>query len=78
MTYAHESQKCGAKNRQGNPCKRPVTPGRNRCHLHGGKSLRGKDHPAYKHGYYSKESKAYRRMLRALIREINSESYTGG
>ena len=36
-------------------CRRAVTPGREVCHYHGGKSLRGIAHPGYKHGRYSKD-----------------------
>jgi hypothetical protein len=45
---------CGAKTRAGTPCKRMPSPYRNRCSLHGGKSLSGGGHPNYKHGFYSK------------------------
>lgn len=30
--------RCGAKNRQGSPCKLPVEPGMRRCRFHGGAS----------------------------------------
>jgi len=43
---------CGAKNRQGLPCKRAPMPN-GRCSNHGGKSLKGFAHPNYKHGCYS-------------------------
>ena len=44
---------CGAKTRRGTPCKRrPCENGR--CHLHGGNSLQGVDHPNFKHGRYVK------------------------
>lgn len=45
---------CGAKTRSGTPCKKPPVPGRSRCHLHGGATPRGADHPNFKHGKYSK------------------------
>ena len=45
---------CGAKTRAGTPCKRRPSSYRNRCSLHGGKSLSGGGHPNYKHGLYSK------------------------
>lgn len=45
---------CKAKTRTGTRCKRRPSSGRNRCALHGGKSLVGGGHPNYKHGYYSK------------------------
>ena len=51
----NQHKTCGAKTRStGEPCKRPPMKGRNRCNLHGGKSLRGADHPGYKTGLYSK------------------------
>ena len=46
--------RCGAKNRQGNPCQKWPIKGRNRCRNHGGKSLRGVDSPSFKNGRYSK------------------------
>lgn len=63
---------CGEKNRQGKPCRRSPSPGRTRCNLHGGRSPRGKDHPRYKHGYYSIASKERRRELRELIWSIKA------
>jgi hypothetical protein len=48
--------RCGAKNRQGNPCQKWPIKGRNRCRNHGGKSLRGMDSPSFKNGMHSKLS----------------------
>jgi hypothetical protein len=45
--------KCGAKNRQGEPCQRWTLAGRTRCGLHGGKSLTGTACPRYRSGRYS-------------------------
>ncbi len=45
--------KCGAKNRQGEPCQRWTLAGRTRCRLHGGKSLVGSACPQYRSGRYS-------------------------
>jgi hypothetical protein len=45
--------KCGAKNRQGEPCQRWALAGRTRCRLHGGKSLAGPSCPQYRSGRYS-------------------------
>lgn len=48
-------QTCGAKTRDGDPCKnRPVT-GSNRCRMHGGKTPRGRALPQTTHGRYSKD-----------------------
>lgn len=35
---AHRRVTCGAKTRQGNPCRAKSEPGRNRCRFHGGLS----------------------------------------
>lgn len=46
---------CGATTRSGVPCKRTASKGRNRCKLHGGASpSMGPNHPAFKHGKYSR------------------------
>jgi hypothetical protein len=44
---------CGAKNRQGEPCRRPPAAARTRCRLHGGATPRGWESPHWKHGQYS-------------------------
>lgn len=45
---------CGAKTRQGTPCRRYAVPGRTRCRLHGGLTPVGMGSPNYKHGRFSK------------------------
>lgn len=46
---------CTAKSkRSGERCKRGATPGRNVCHIHGGKSLAGPASPTFQTGRYSK------------------------
>jgi hypothetical protein len=45
--------KCGAKNRQGEPCQRWPLAGRNRCGLHGGKTPAGPACANYRTGRYS-------------------------
>lgn len=45
---------CTAKSKQsGERCKKDAIPGRNVCHIHGGKSLAGVSSPTFKHGRYS-------------------------
>lgn len=62
--------RCGAKNRQGNPCQLPAMRGKKRCRLHGGKSTGAPGNKnAWKHGYYSGEAVEARRATTALIRE---------
>lgn len=45
---------CGAKTRDGTSCKRRPSPGRKRCHLHGGATPIGIGSPHYRHGFYSR------------------------
>lgn len=61
---------CGAKNRAGLPCRRSPMPN-GRCHLHGGKSPGAKpgNQNALKHGAYTAEAVAFRRMVRASLKE---------
>lgn len=47
-------KRCGAKTRKKTPCQKPPLKGRNRCGLHGGKSLRGVKSGRYQYGLYSK------------------------
>ena len=65
---------CGARTRSGNPCQKPPLQGKTRCRLHGGMSLSGKDHPNFKHGHCTKESRrqtadgnAYVKFLESLL-----------
>lgn len=57
----HEPKRCGAKNRQGNPCKRWAMPN-GRCNLHGGKAGRPPTHGLY--------SVKYRQQLQDKIQHF--------
>jgi hypothetical protein len=62
------SPRCGAKTRKGSPCQSPAMPN-GRCRMHGGPSPgapRGNKN-ALKHGLYTAEAIALRRLL-AVIR----------
>jgi hypothetical protein len=69
-------RRCGAKNRQGKPCRCPAMPN-GRCRLHGGlstgpKSLAGIEHirrAVTKHGRYSQAARAERLRFRTLLGE---------
>lgn len=54
MSRNPDPKQCAAKTRSGEPCKLYTMLGKNRCRLHGGKSLSGPAHPAFKTGDYSK------------------------
>jgi hypothetical protein len=48
---------CKAKSKQsGQQCKKSAVPGFEVCEIHGGKSLRGADHPNFKTGIYAKDT----------------------
>ena len=72
--------KCGAKTRSGKPCKNPAMKN-GRCRLHGGLSTGPKTPEGrarcgnWKHGYYSKQAKAERRAIKALLREAAQVDY---
>src|SRR5271170_5409454 len=49
---------CGAKNRQGKPCRARKIEGAKRCKNHGGLTPKGIDSPNFKHGRYSQNHPA--------------------
>jgi len=62
------SPRCGARTRSGNSCRSPAMPN-GRCRMHGGKSPgppRG-NRNAWKHGNYSAEAIAIRKLVRQLL-----------
>jgi uncharacterized protein YjcR len=62
-----EKSSCGAKTRNGHPCRTPAMPN-GRCRMHGGTNPgapRGNQN-AFKHGMRSAEQLAWRRLLRAM------------
>ena len=68
--------RCGARTRQGTPCKGPAM-GNGRCRMHGGQStgprteegLERSRNANYKHGFYSAEMIQERRYIRRLLRD---------
>jgi glucans biosynthesis protein len=64
----HQSPRCGARTRSGSPCESPAMPN-GRCRMHGGKSPGAPkgNRNAWKHGNYSSEAKAMRRLVRQLL-----------
>lgn len=62
--------RCGARTRQGKPCRAPAVKGKKRCRMHGGAKGSGGQPGnlnALKHGYYSKAGVEERRRIRALL-----------
>jgi uncharacterized protein YjcR len=67
----HRSRRCGARTRNGSPCRSPAM-ANGRCRLHGGLSPgapKGNKN-ALKHGRYSAKAIAGRREIAALIRAM--------
>ena len=70
------SPRCGARTRSGSACRAPAVQGRRRCRLHGGLSTGPKTAAGLgrvraartKHGRYSAEHLAFRRMVRNYVR----------
>lgn len=67
--------KCGAKTRSGGRCRLVAGwgtdhVGEGRCKLHGGASLKGPDHPRWKHGRYSK---VQHESLRELLAKMEDD-----
>jgi hypothetical protein len=63
--------RCLARTRSGTPCQKPAAKGEKRCRLHGGAegsgAPRGNRNGSYRHGLYTREAIAERKMMRALI-----------
>ncbi len=66
-----DNRACGAKTRKGLSCQNSPVLGRNRCRMHGGASLRGSNHPNFKHG---RRSKALPRHLLRIYEEACSDA----
>jgi hypothetical protein len=67
----HQTPRCGARTRQGTPCRQPAVTGKARCRMHGGTDGVGApcgNRNALKHGLYTAEAIARRREVVALIR----------
>lgn len=70
--YAYfNSTRCNAKTRQGTPCQSPAIRNKKRCRMHGGKGSgapKGSQN-AFKHGYFTSETTARRKMISEIIKE---------
>ena len=67
-----KAPRCGAKTRKGTLCLSPATHGKKRCRMHGGAEGSGApkgNQNALKHGLYTKEAIAERKMFKKLIQE---------
>lgn len=71
-----KAPRCGARTRAGPPCRQAAVTGRARCRMHGGAKgsggPRGERNGNFKHGLWTRESVAERRIVRAQMREIRA------
>ena len=68
----HLSPRCGARTRQGSPCRSPALKDRKRCRMHGGAKGSGAqagNRNALRHGRYTHELLEFQHSLRELLRE---------
>src|SRR3954465_8555533 len=72
---------CGARPREGLPCRRGRTPGRSRCRLHGGApgsgAPVGERNGRYTAGEHTKEAKAERRWISDVFRTGEGDQMDG-
>ena len=62
-----DSRRCAAMSKQARRrCRQIASPGRTVCKWHGGRSLRGRQHPGYRHGGASKATRATLKWLTSL------------
>jgi nitrate reductase NapAB chaperone NapD len=69
---ADDKQRCGAKCRDGSPC-RNYAMDNGRCRMHGGKSLKGKDSKTWKSGIYSRYASKSLKDVLDQLQELPSE-----
>ena len=68
----NRSPRCGARTRNGSPCRSPAVRGGKRCRMHGGAAGSGAptgNRNAFRHGRYTRELIEFRRTVRELLRE---------
>ena len=66
------SRRCGAETRSGKTCMSPAVSGKSRCRMHGGAARSGAprgNKNALKHGRFTREAFAERRLVRSLLQE---------
>jgi uncharacterized protein YjcR len=69
------SRRCGAKTRSAKSCESPAVSGKSRCRMHGGASGSGApkgNKNALKHGRFTREAFAERRLLLSLLQETRA------
>ena len=76
LSRMNQAPRCNARTRRGTPCQQAAVGGRKRCRMHGGAEGSGSqpgNRKAFKHGRYSADAIAKRRMVAALIRACRDQ-----
>ena len=70
VSLMNQARRCGARTRDGSPCRSPAVRGKRRCRMHGAHAgpPRG-NRNALKHGQRTAEAVAWRRRARELLAE---------
>ena len=69
-----QSPRCGARTRQGAPCRAPAVNNKRRCRMHGGANGSGApigSQNALKHGFNTKEIKQLKKVIQLLFKELS-------
>jgi hypothetical protein len=75
------TRRCGAKTRSGKTCMWPAVSRKSRCRMHGGAAGSGAprgNKNALKHGRFTREAIAERRLVRSLLQESRALIRTSG
>jgi len=71
LSRMNQAPRCGARTRNGSPCRSPAVRGKRRCRMHGGAAGSGGqagNRNALKHGMRTAEVAGLRRAVRELLR----------
>jgi hypothetical protein len=76
LSRLNQASRCHARTRGGTPCQQPAVRGRKRCRMHGGAEGSGApegNRNAFRHGRYTAEAIARRRVVAALLRACRDQ-----
>jgi hypothetical protein len=72
------ARRCGARTRNGSPCRSPAVREKRRCRMHGGAkgsgAPPGKRNGNYKHGQFTREALQERKTVTALLKALRANA----
>ena len=75
LSRMNQAPRCGARTRDGSPCRSPAVRGKRRCRMHGGAAGSGGqpgNRNALKHGMRTAEVAGLRQAVRELLAEAHA------